>query len=157
MLKPVLGEELLSEFKSFTSIDNNRNSGGSSFGDGWYGYVDKDLRSLLKEPVTAPYSRGYCGNGSLKECRKELWATIQAALEKAQTAQGGAVPKKWKASVVRIEFPPGILDVTKKKMQVPYTMPWTNRSTFQQVIEFSSHQEECLAEPLAEAAENCKP
>jgi hypothetical protein len=31
---------------------------------------------------------------------------------------------------VRIEFPPGLL---------PYTMRWTNRSTFQQVITFTGH------------------
>jgi acyl-homoserine lactone acylase PvdQ len=157
VLRPVLGEELENEFKSFASIDNDRNSGGSSFGEGWYGYVQKDLRTLLGEKVAEPYSRGYCGNGVLETCRKELWATIKSAVEKEQTAQGGALPKKWKASVVRIEFPPGILSVTKKKVRVPYTMPWTNRSTFQQVIEFSSHQEECLTETLAEAAENCTP
>jgi acyl-homoserine lactone acylase PvdQ len=157
VLMPVLGEELENEFKSFASVDNDRNSGGSSFGEGWYGYVYKDLRSLLKETVLQPYSRGYCGNGNLETCRKELWATIQTALEKEQAAQGGKSPASWKASAVRIEFPPGILFVTKKKEQVPYTMPWTNRSTFQQVIEFESHQEECLTETLAEAAENCKP
>ena len=29
-----------------------------------------------------------------------------------------------------------------------YEMPWTNRSTFQQVIEFTTHQEEDLEGPI---------
>ena len=57
VLGPVLGEELLGELKSIAGIDNGPNSGGSSFGGGWYGYVLKDLRSLLGETVTEPYSR----------------------------------------------------------------------------------------------------
>ena len=38
----------------------------------------------------------------------------------------------WRAPVVRIDFPPAST----------YTMSWTNRSTFQQVIEFTGHDEE---------------
>ena len=39
--------------------------------------------------------------------------------------------KKWRAPEVRIKFPPG----------AAFTMSWTNRSTFQQVIEFTGHAE----------------
>jgi hypothetical protein len=45
-----------------------------------------------------------------------------------------------------IEFPPA-------QAIINYTMPWTNRSTFQQVIEFTSHQEECLTGPIVEKCE----
>ena len=47
VLGPVLGPELLGELKSIEGVDNGPNSGGSSFGSGWYGYVQKDLRDLL--------------------------------------------------------------------------------------------------------------
>ncbi len=157
VLEPVLGTELMSEFKSLAGVDNNRNSGGSSFGGGWYGYVYKDLRHQLHEYVGEPYSRGYCGNGHLEACRKSLWASIQTSLEAKQHEEGGAAPKKWKDYATVIEFPPYLLTVKKKGKSVPYTMPWTNRSTFQQVIEFTSHQDECTEETLAEAAETCKP
>ncbi len=152
VLGGVLDEELLKEFKSFASIDNDRNSSGSSFGEGWYGDVQKDLRTLLGEKVAEPYSRGYCGGGVLETCRKALWASIQKSLEATKTAQKNKPAKKWKAREVRIEFAPGILNKKGK----PYTIPWTNRSTFQQVIEFTSHEEERLTETLAEAAEKCK-
>src|SRR5208283_5426398 len=139
VLRPVLGEELLGQLKSFSGTDNNRNSGGSSFGGGWYGYVDKDLRTLLGEHVAEPYSRGYCGNGVLTACRKSLWETIQKALEATKAEQKGKPAKSWKANEVRIDFSPGILEVKKGSKLIPYTMPWTNRSTFQQVIEFNEH------------------
>ena len=67
-----------------------------------------------------------------------MWAAIQSAAEQLAVAQGSE-PAAWRAAPVRIEFPPGLL---------PYTMRWTNRSTFQQVIEFTGHTEESGAGPL---------
>jgi acyl-homoserine lactone acylase PvdQ len=128
VLGPVLGE-LLPEFKSINGTDNPPSSTGSSFDGGWYGYVNKDLRSLLGQPVTAPYSRSYCGNGSLEACRNSLWAVVQEQAEKLAATQPEL--SKWRAAKVRITFPPGILP--------EFTMRWTNRSTFQQVIEFTGH------------------
>ncbi len=127
VLGPVLGE-LTPEFESIEGTDNPPNSGGSSFGSGWYGYVYKDLRDELGQPVLQPYSRDYCGNGSLEACRTSLWAVIQTAAEGLEKSQGSNL-SAWRAPKVRIEFPPGSL----------YTMSWTNRSTFQQVIEFEGH------------------
>ncbi len=133
VLSPVLGE-LTSYFKSVNGTNDQPSSHGSSFDNGWYGYVDKGLRQVLGESIMQPLSRGYCGAGNLEACRNSLWAAIQGAAEKLQGEQGGG-PKTWKAAKVRIEFQPGIL----KKNGVPYTMRWTNRSTFQQIIEFTGH------------------
>jgi transposase-like protein len=52
-----------------------------------------------------------------------------ARLENSQ----GSVLSNWRAARVRIEFPP------LPKSVYPFTMAWTNRSTFQQVIEFTGH------------------
>jgi len=130
VLGPVLGE-LMPEFESLSSTDNAPNSTGSSFDGGWYGYVSKDLRSELGQPVEGPFSREYCGNGSLEACRASLWAVIQKAAEALQASQGSNLGA-WRAPEVRIDFPPGFLG---------YTMSWTNRSTYQQVIEFTGHEE----------------
>ncbi len=131
VLGPVLGS-LTSELESLEGTDNPPNSGGSSFDGGWYGYVYKDLRSELGQPVAQPYSRHYCGNGSLEACRASLWAVIQTAVEGLETSQGSD-PTAWRAPEVRITFPPDPL--------FHGTMSWTNRSTFQQVIEFTGHEE----------------
>jgi acyl-homoserine lactone acylase PvdQ len=131
VLGPVLGE-LMPEFESLNGTDNPPNSTGSSFDSGWYGYVYKDLRSELGLPVEGPFSRQYCGNGSLEACRASLWAVIQKAAEGLEAAQGSE-PSAWRAPEVRIDFPPGLLP--------GFTMSWTNRSTYQQVIEFTGHEE----------------
>jgi len=130
VLSPVLGE-LMGEFESIASPDNAPSAQGSSFDNGWYGYIYKDLRSELGEPVAQPYSREFCGNGSLSACRTSLWAAIQQAAEGLAAAQGPN-PSAWRAPEVHIEFPPA-------QQLFGFTMSWTNRSTFQQVIEFTGH------------------
>ncbi len=136
VLGPVLGE-LLGEFSSLQGPNNGENAQGSSYGSGWYGYVYKGLKQVLGQPVDQPLSRGYCGGGALEACRNSLWAAFQGAVEHLQAAQGSEI-KAWRAEPVRIDFLPGLLSETKKPFG-PFTMSWTNRSTFQQVIEFTGH------------------
>jgi acyl-homoserine lactone acylase PvdQ len=102
-----------------------------SFDSGWYGYVSKDLRTALGMKVRGPFSRRYCGHGSLRGCRRALWAAVQAAATRLARAQGPN-PAAWSSSAAdeRIHFIPNL---------IPFTMRWTNRSTFQQVIEFTGH------------------
>ncbi len=101
------------------------------FDPGWYGYVSKDLRTELGMKVRGRYSRRYCGNGSLKACRRSLWTAIQGAATRLARTDGSN-PAKWfsSAAAERITFIPGL---------IPFSMRWTNRSTFQQVIEFTGH------------------
>ena len=105
---------------------------GSSFDGGWYGYVQKDLRSVLGQPVQSPFSRRYCGGGDLNACRDSLWAVIQNIAANLAAAQGPD-PNAWRedANPERIQFKPGLLT---------QTMRWTNRPTFQQVGQFSGHR-----------------
>ncbi len=128
-LAPVLGP-LTDQLKTLAPIDNPANSGGSSYGAGWYSYVDKDLRTLLGMPVKAPFSTAYCGGGNLSVCAASLWAALDAA-GNALAATQGSDPAQWHSSATaeRIQFS-GFL---------PATMRWTNRPTFQQVIQFGSH------------------
>jgi acyl-homoserine lactone acylase PvdQ len=123
VLGPVLGD-LIDQFASLNPRDSN-----PSFDGGWYGYVDKDLRTALGAPVQGAFSRRYCGNGSLDACRASLWAATQTAANQLATTQGSD-PTAWRSPAPRISFAPGLIS---------YTMRWTNRSTFQQVIEFTSH------------------
>ena len=91
VLRPVLGDlaapgGLLGQL---VGRDNSpRTSNGSAYGGGWYGYVDKDLRTLLGKPVRGRYSRVYCGAGDLAACRASLWAVIQQGADALAAAQG---------------------------------------------------------------------
>jgi acyl-homoserine lactone acylase PvdQ len=131
VMSPVLGPQL-DQLARLIGRDNRANSQGSSYGSGWYSYVDKDLRTLLGRPVEGPYSTRFCGEGDLANCRESLWAALDAAGAALQSQQGPN-PAAWRADATaeRIRFTPGIL---------PDTMRWTNRPTFQQVIYFSGHR-----------------
>jgi acyl-homoserine lactone acylase PvdQ len=135
VLRPVLGDlaapgGLLGRL--MTRDQSPRTANGSAYSGGWYGYVDKDLRSLLGDPVRGAYSRRYCGNGDLAACRASLWAVIQSSAD-ALAASQGTDPNAWRADATaeRIGFVPGVL---------PDTMRWTNRPTFHLLMEFDGHR-----------------
>jgi hypothetical protein len=94
--------------------------------------MDKDLRTILHERVRGRFAVRYCGAGSLKRCRKVLWAAIDKAGRKLAASQGSN-PTDWHSSATReeITFTPGILT---------YKMRYTNRPTgIQQVLSFFGH------------------
>jgi acyl-homoserine lactone acylase PvdQ len=132
VMQPVLGP-LLTDLAALLPKDRGpyaEGVNGSAFGSGWYGYVDKDLRRLLGRSVRGPFGLRYCGEGSLERCRASLWSALAGATAELAAAQG-ADPAAWRsdATLERISFSPGLL---------PDTMRWTNRPTFQQVLELDA-------------------
>jgi hypothetical protein len=89
-------------------------------------FVDKDLRTLLGEPVKGPFNLRYCGRGSLVACRVSLWDAVDA-VTRLLAAALGPNPNTWRSTASRTGFEPGL---------IPNTMRTTNRPTFQQVLEF---------------------
>ena len=131
VLTPALGP-LVTRLETLHGRSNAPGPSGSAFLYGWHGYVDKDLRALLGHSVQTPFSRRYCGAGVLEACRQALWAAIDVAAGRLESAQG-RVPSAWRADATRerIQFASGLL---------PDTMRWTNRPTFQQAMSFSTHR-----------------
>jgi len=122
-----LGSTLTDDFAAYVHRDEppaGRN--GSSFGTGWYQYVDKDLRRLLGRKEIGRFNLTYCGRGSLTRCRADLWKAFQQATQQLSMGQG-STPSAWRADATkeRIIFKPGLISDS---------MRWTNRPTFQQVI-----------------------
>lgn len=104
-------------------LDNVRGLGGLEAES----YVDKDLRTLLGDPVVGPFNLQYCGNGSMPLCADSLWQALHNVADTLTTQQGQADPSLWKKLANRTGFVPGVL---------PTTFVSTNRPTFQQVLEF---------------------
>jgi hypothetical protein len=131
VLNPVLGP-LTERLARLQERSDDAGPGGSSYIAGWYGYVDKDLRSLLGKPVRGPYRARYCGAGDRAACSASLKAALDAAGAALAAAQGPD-PARWRADATRerIRFTSGVL---------PDTMRWTNRPTFQQVMSFRSRR-----------------
>jgi acyl-homoserine lactone acylase PvdQ len=132
VMSPVMGPQL-EQLASLIARDQNASSQGSSYQEGWYGYVDKDLRTLLGEPVDGPFATRFCGQGDLGACRNSLWAALDTAAAQLEATQGPN-PAAWRASALRerIRFEPAIFLTT--------TMRWANRPTFQQVMSFTGHR-----------------
>jgi acyl-homoserine lactone acylase PvdQ len=130
VLEPRLGP-LTADLERLVTISDDANSGGSSYGDGWYSYVDKDLRTLLGKPVKSRYSTAYCGAGDVAACAAALWQSLDQAGNALAAAQG-ADPTAWRSDAAkeRIRFSGFLSD----------TIRWANRPTFQQVIVFRSHR-----------------
>lgn len=91
-------------------------------------YVDKDLRTLLRDPVRGRFNLRYCGNGSLDACRASLWAVVEGVAADL-AAQLGPDPSAWRSTASRTGFTPGLISDTIRT---------TNRPTFQQVLELDN-------------------
>jgi acyl-homoserine lactone acylase PvdQ len=130
-MAPVLGQPLADQLND-TLMRRYDLPPSGQFG-GWHMYMDKDLRTLLGQPVQGAFANRYCGAGDLATCRNALWAALDSAGTELATAQG-ADPTAWRADAnrERISFAPGLLS---------YTMRYTNRpSGIQQVVQFNGHR-----------------
>lgn len=142
--QPGLGDGLYTAITDNLPVDEAPSAGhgptgshaGSSFQYGWWSYVDKDIRSVLGEPVQGPLGRKYCGDGSLTACRDILVSTLKqaAGLTAAQVYPGDdqcAAGDQWCADSIVQRTLGGI-----KHGRIS----WQNRPTFQQVVEYTSHR-----------------
>ncbi|WP_030347443.1 penicillin acylase family protein [Streptomyces sp. NRRL S-1022] len=142
--QPGLGDGLYTAITDNLPVDEAPSAGhgptgshaGSSFQYGWWSYVDKDIRSVLGEPVQGPLGRKYCGDGSLTACRDILIGTLKqaAGLTAAQVYPGDdqcSAGDQWCADSIVQRTLGGI-----KHGRIS----WQNRPTFQQVVEYTSHR-----------------
>jgi acyl-homoserine lactone acylase PvdQ len=142
--EPGLGGDLYQSLTGQLAVDEAPSAGhgptgshaGSAFQYGWWGYVDKDLRSVLGEPVKGALGEKYCGAGDLSSCRDALLASLATAVAKPATEvyPGDDQCKagdQWCADTIVHRAVGGI---THRSMQ------WQNRPTYQQVVEFPAHR-----------------
>jgi acyl-homoserine lactone acylase PvdQ len=139
--QPVLHKAALDSLLATTAVDNPPNNHGdhlgSSYQGAWFGYVRKDLRTVLGRKVKGRYARKYCGRGRLKRCRSALRASLKAAL-------GVPASELYKDDVCAkagqdrdqkcfdsIRFRP-VGGATQP------LIPWVNRPTYQQANEIQS-------------------
>jgi acyl-homoserine lactone acylase PvdQ len=132
--EPTLGEELYDAIEAVLEIDDTdrRDHLGSAFSEGWYGFVHKDLRQLLGEPVRGANSRVYCGKGSLGRCHRVLLRSLAQALAHDSDAElypdgPCGVGDAQMCFETLIHRPTGGIEQPQ--------IPWQNRPTFQQVVE----------------------
>jgi acyl-homoserine lactone acylase PvdQ len=134
-----LGADLYTTAQTMQGLDNRPGASGSAYGGGWYGYVDKDLRQVLGEPVTDPYSREYCGDGRKRACGNDVARSLSKALKAKSnedlysgfpTPACTALPTTPDAQWCRDSIRATTIGIVS---QPP--IDWQNRPTFQQVVE----------------------
>jgi acyl-homoserine lactone acylase PvdQ len=132
--RPVLGGKAYNQLEEMLQTGNV--VGGSptapDYDDGWYSYVDKDLRDLFGPKPKAPWSRVYCGSGSKQKCRAMLQRTLRAALKVSpQQLYGGG------DGACASNPQPSCYDQNRPQVtggiELP-PFPFQNRPTFQQVV-----------------------
>ncbi|WP_026422716.1 penicillin acylase family protein [Actinokineospora inagensis] len=135
--EPSMGNAAYAEMTKRVKVDETPASHeGSSFQTGWWGYVNKDLRAVLGDPVTAPYATKFCGGGDLGTCRQAMVDSLRQAVatpkEQVYPAGSGcAAGDQWCSDTI-IHNPLG--GITQKPIS------FQNRPTFQQVVEYPSHR-----------------
>ncbi|ADB50279.1 penicillin acylase family protein [Conexibacter woesei] len=142
--EPRLGRALYAQLRAEIPQDDppvgrGREHHGSAYQTGWYGYAQKDLRSVLGAPVRGRYAREYCGGGSPRRCRDVLGRSLRAALRvPAATvyrdpfcARRGEAGSQTCFDSIAFRALGGIT-------QPP--IPWMNRPTYQQVVEVRGHR-----------------
>ncbi|MEV6160977.1 penicillin acylase family protein [Streptomyces sp. NPDC052052] len=141
---PGLGDDLYAALTENLATDESPAAGhgpsgahsGSAFQYGWWGFVDKDLRQVLGQPVRGPLARTYCGGGDPDSCRDALLASLaQAASEPATEVYPGDdncdAGDQWCTDSIIHRALGGISQKT---------IHWQNRPTYQQVVEFPTHR-----------------
>jgi hypothetical protein len=142
--EPVLGRALFKDIQGMNELSNDPNNHGQHLGSawqhGWYGYVIKDLRTLLRRPVRGRYSRLYCGRGSLVRCRGALRASLRRALKADPAKLYGGDPVCAKAGLAGDQTCFDSLYFRPLGAITQPLIPWQNRPTFQQVVEVQGHR-----------------
>jgi len=115
---------------------------GSSWEEGWWGFVQKDLRTVLNpRKVRGRWHVRWCGKGNLARCRAALTSSLAAALDidpaklyedPTLTSEGCGTMRR-QACFDAIRFMP--LGAVSQPM-----IPWQNRPTQQQVVEVLGHR-----------------
>ena len=149
--EPVLGRDLTERVRSLLPFHDPPGPGGSAFFGGWYGYVEKDLRAVLGKRVRRPYSRRYCGRGSmrkrrgarrrrlasLRRCRAIVVRTLAEAAGRAEARYGGPLESLRVPATCAEVTPPRCDQITFTATGAISTapIPWQDRGTFQQAVE----------------------
>ena len=139
--QPKLGKALFERIQTMIALDDPPGPVGSAYISGWYGYVHKDLRTILGKNVKGKFSRTYCGGGKLRKCRKALRKSLQEALDHTSDAElypgqpdsacAGFGDAQWCHDSIRHT-------ATGAITQPP--MHWIDRPTFQQAVEVRGHR-----------------
>lgn len=113
---------------------------------GWESYVNTALRQIAAESIPDAYSQLYCGSstgsqGTLAGCRLAIVQALDATIARLTAAYGTSDPTLWTCSTNNTL--PGECNPSNDYIhfqavgaQSTTAIPWINRPTFQQVVQY---------------------
>ena len=140
--EPALGADVFEAVSARHEFDdhNRDDHTGSAFQSGWYGWAEKDLRTLLGEPVQGRYSEIFCGRGDLAGCRRALLDSLAEAakvpaseLYADELCPAEEMPDAQMCDEAIRHTPAGAIDQP--------LIHWVNRPTYQQAVEVQGHRD----------------
>ena len=140
---PSLDADQFNMLLRLNGLNDPPSAGGSSYDGGWEGYIQRALLQAIGQ-AAHPYSQNYCGTGSLVACRAALRGALQATIDHLTQVYGSADPSAWTCSRSNGagKCNPATDDIQFSATGVAAIppMPWVNRPTFQQVVNYRDHR-----------------
>jgi acyl-homoserine lactone acylase PvdQ len=140
--EPMIGQQAFDAVHKLLSF-GLETYGVDQFGQGWWGYVSKDLRRLFGQGERGRYSQVYCGNlphhhFSIRKLRNRC----QTALRNSLRAAMAVTPQQLYGHICPKDPEPACADRNTftyiSAIQLP-PFPFQNRPVFQQVITLTRH------------------
>jgi acyl-homoserine lactone acylase PvdQ len=146
------------QLTGLNSINDIPRAQGSAYDGGWEGYLQRSLQQAVNPSLANGYSQLYCGgdgsggNGSLASCQAALKGALDSTISQLTSLYGSSDPNTWTCSrsnetggrapgsgqADNTKCNPALDDIQYNEVgvgSVP-SMPWVNRPTFQQVVQF---------------------
>jgi acyl-homoserine lactone acylase PvdQ len=138
---PWLDPAQFNMLRGLNGLNDPPGDGGSAYDGGWEGYIQRALQQSIGASAH-PYSQSYCGTAA--SCRSALIAALQATIDHLTQVYGSASPTAWTCSRSNGagQCNPANDDIKFSATGVaaiPH-MPWVNRPTFQQVVQWQDHR-----------------
>ena len=155
VFNPWLDSGQFAQLAGLNPINDLPRAQGSAYDGGWEGYLQRSLNQVLGQ-TTHPYSQSYCGAGSLAACQSAVKAALQSSIDTLTGTYGTADPSAWSCArsndtggradgagqTSGTRCNPKFDDIQHNAVGVGTVpgMPWVNRPTFQQVVQFPDHR-----------------
>jgi acyl-homoserine lactone acylase PvdQ len=146
------------QLTGLVSLNDLPRAQGSAYDGGWEGYLQRSLQQAVNPAVAHGYSQVYCGgngsggNGDLASCQAALKSALDSTISQLTNVYGTSDPNAWTCSRTNetggrapgsaqadgVRCNPSLDDIQFSVLgvgKVP-SMPWVNRPTFQQVVQF---------------------
>jgi hypothetical protein len=152
---PWLSTSQYAQLAGINPINDVPRAQGSAYDGGWEGYLQRSFQQA-RGMATNPYSQSYCGNGSLAACQSALQAALQGTIDALTSLYGSSDPASWTCNrsnpaggraagtgqAQGVKCNPSLDDIQFNAIGVGTvpSMPWVNRPTFQQVVQFPTHR-----------------